>query len=387
MKIHEYQAKDLFKKYGIPVLRGAVVDTPQAAKKTAAQFAGVVAVKAQVHAGGRGKAGGIKIAKSPDEAEQHASKILGMNIKGSVVRKVLIEEGAQIDKEVYLAITVDRSSKSILFICSADGGIEIEEVAAKSPEKILKFGTPSKTFPEQDARKCAKQLFANEAVAEAALDIMRKLFKLFVEKDCSLAEINPLVLTKDNKVIALDGKINFDDNALFRHADVLELRDMGEENPNEILAKEKGLSFVQLEGDIGCMVNGAGLAMATMDMVKLFGGNPANFLDVGGSSNPEKVVNAFKIILSNPSIKAILINIFGGITRCDDIAKGILEAFARIKINVPIVVRLTGTNSEQGLKMLEGSPLIPASTFAEAVKKVIEVSGGPSVENDDEHIG
>ncbi len=376
MKIHEYQAKEIFRSYGIPAPNGKVASSPAEAKAIAAEIGGIVAVKAQVHAGGRGKAGGVKIAKTPDEAEAHAAKILGMNIKGSIVRKVLIEGGANIKKEAYLSVLLDRSTRALLFIASAAGGIEIEEVAAKTPEKIIKFSTLTKQFPEADAQKFAGQLFNDPATAPAVLDIMRKIFKIYVETDASLVEINPLVLTGDGKVIALDGKMNFDDNAFFRQEKIAALRDLGEEDPNEMAAKEKGLSFVQLDGHIGCMVNGAGLAMATMDMVKLYGGAPANFLDVGGSSNPDKVVEAFKIILSNPKVKAVLINIFGGITRCDDIAKGILTAFERMTVGVPVVVRLTGTNAELGLKMLQGSKLIPAKSFAEAVKKVITVSGG-----------
>lgn len=366
MKIHEYQAKELFRACGIPVPDGRIAATPGEAAQIAGLFGGVVAVKAQVHAGGRGKAGGIKIAKNPAEAAAHAGKILGMDIKGSIVRKLLIERGASISREAYLGITVDRTNKGILFIASAAGGVEIEEVAAKTPEKIVKFTTKSTAcFPEDEAKAAAATLFDGQGV-DQILDVMRKLFALFVEKDCSLAEINPLVLTGEGRVIALDGKLNLDDNALFRHGEIEALRDLGEENANEILAREKGLSFVQLDGDIGCMVNGAGLAMATMDMIKFFGGNPANFLDVGGSSNPEKVVNAFKIILGNPKVKAVLINIFGGITRCDDIARGILEAFRQMSISVPVVVRLTGTNSAEGLQLLQGSKLIPAAKIGRA---------------------
>jgi len=380
MKIHEYQAKQLFQQMGIPVPSGILATTPDEVAKATSAHGGVVAIKAQVHVGGRGKAGGIKVVKTPEDARSAAQKILGMDIKGSKVRKVWVENGSSIAREAYLGITLDRAQRGILFIASAAGGIDIEEVAEKTPEKIIKFRTFSKAFPEAEARAAAGKLFDDVSLTEPVLDLMRKLFDLFVQKDCSLAEINPLVLTNDGKVIALDGKLNFDDNALFRHPEIEELRDMDEENPNEILAKSKGLSYVQLDGDIGCMVNGAGLAMATMDMVKLFGGNPANFLDVGGSSNPEKVIHAFKIILSTGSIKAVLINIFGGITRCDDIARGILESFKQITIGVPVVVRLTGTNAEEGLQLLKGSSLIPASTFSEAVRKVIVASGGTVVE-------
>lgn len=374
MKIHEYQAKALFHLYGIPVPEGRVAFSPEEAREAAAAIGGTVAVKAQVHAGGRGKAGGVKLAHRPEEAEEKARHILGMDIKGSTVRKVLIEAGADIAKEAYLGVIVDRGAKSIAFICSAEGGVEIEEVAAKTPEKILRFHTDSKSFPEAEAAKVAGKLFNDERTAGAVLAFMRKLFRLFVEKDCSLAEINPLVLTGGGEVIALDGKINFDDNALYRLPDIVELRDMDEENVNEIEAKANGLSFIQLDGDIGCMVNGAGLAMATMDMIKLFGGEPANFLDVGGSSSPEKVVHAFRLILSNRDVKAVLINIFGGITRCDDIARGILEAFKQIEVTVPVVVRLFGTNYEDGMKLLEGTDLITAESLSEGVKKVIEIA-------------
>jgi succinyl-CoA synthetase beta subunit len=383
MKIHEYQAKDLFAAAGIPTQRGTVAATPEEAEQQARAMGRMVVVKSQVHAGGRGKAGGVKLARTPEEARDKAKAILGMNIKGSVVRKVLIADAADIEREVYLAIILDRSSRGILFMASAEGGMDIEELAVKAPEKILRFNTLSKAFPEAAAREAAPKLFG-PAHADQVLDIMRKLFQLFVEKDCSLVEINPLVLTPKDEIIAVDGKMNFDDNALYRQPAIEALRDLGEENANEIEAKARGLSYVELEGDIGCMVNGAGLAMATMDMIKLFGGQPANFLDVGGSSNPEKVVHAFRIILSRPGIKAVLINIFGGITRCDDIARGILEAFKRMTISVPVVVRLTGTNAAEGLALLKDSQLIPASSFAEAVRKVIEAAGGPSLPEDGE---
>jgi succinyl-CoA synthetase beta subunit len=384
MKIHEYQAKELFLSFDIPSLKGRVASTAVDAERFTREAGHPVVVKAQVHAGGRGKAGGVKLARTAEEARDKASHILGMDIKGSKVRKVLIDDAVDIAREAYVAITVDRAARGILFIASAEGGMEIEEVAAKTPEKIIRVTTTSvKAFPERELSAAAPRLLG-EAAAGQVMDILRRLFRLFVEKDCSLVEINPLVLTKAGRVLALDGKINFDDNGLFRHPDVEALRDPDEEDANEMLAKSKGLSFVQLDGDIGCMVNGAGLAMATMDMIKLFGGAPANFLDVGGSSNPEKVVHAFKIILGNSRVKAVLINIFGGITRCDDIARGILEAFRQMKIAVPVVVRLTGTNAEEGLALLKGSSLIPAATFAKAVERVIEASGGPRVE-DDEH--
>lgn len=383
MKIHEYQAKELFRRYGIPTQPGEVAQTPDEASNIARKYGRTVVVKAQVHAGGRGKAGGVKLARTPEEAAEKARAILGMDIKGSRVRKVLVADAVDIAREVYLAFILDRSARGILCMASAEGGMEIEELAKTAPEKIHRFHAFSRNFPEQEAARVAPLLFGPEK-AEIVLDIMRKLFRMFIELDCSLVEINPLVQTPGGEIVAVDGKVNFDDNALFRHPDVEALRDLGEENANEVDAKACGLSYVELDGNIGCMVNGAGLAMATMDMIKLFGGRPANFLDVGGSSNPDKVVNAFRIILSRPGIKAVLINIFGGITRCDDIAKGILEAFSRMTIRVPVVVRLTGTNAEAGLAMLKNSSLIPAATFAEAVQKVIEAAGGPQVD-DHEH--
>ena len=379
MKIHEYQAKSIFKDYGIPVPEGQVATTPEEVHDLAGSIGGRVAVKAQVHVGGRGKAGGIKVADTPEAAAEAARQILGMDIKGSTVRKVLVEGAADIAKEAYLGIIVDRANQSLTFICSAEGGVEIEEVATKTPERILHIRSTSTSFPEADAKAVAGKLFEDEGTADKVLEFMRKLFQLFVEKDCSLAEINPLVLTGSGDVVALDGKINFDDNALPRQPDILALRDMDEENALEIEAKEKGLSFVELEGDIGCMVNGAGLAMATMDMIQLFGGKPANFLDVGGSSNPEKVVSAFRIILSNKDVKAILINIFGGITRCDDIARGILQAFEQIEVDVPIVVRLFGTNYEEGQKLLAGTKLVTAESLTDGVKKAIALAKGETV--------
>ena len=376
MKIHEYQAKGLFKEYEIPVPDGELAKTADDAVAIYEKFGGVVAVKSQVHVGGRGKAGGIKIAKSAEEVRTAAEAILGMDIKGSTVKKVWVENGSNIAREAYLSVIIDRSSKTIGFICSAEGGVEIEVVAEERPEAILRFNAEGYNFPEEAAQAAAAQLFGAETPVDQVMDFLRKLFKLFVEKDCDLAEINPLVLTGEGNVIALDGKVVFDDNALFRHPEVEALRDMDEEDANEIDAKEKGLSFIQLDGDIGCMVNGAGLAMATMDMINFHGGTPANFLDVGGSSNPDKVVNAFRLILSSGRVKAVLINIFGGITRCDDIAKGILTTFETMDIDIPVVVRLAGTNAEEGNKLLEGSTLIPASSFPDAVKQTIALAKG-----------
>ncbi len=377
MKIHEYQAHELFRKYGIVVPPYTPATTPDEAYAAAHAFGGRVAVKAQVHVGGRGKAGGIKVVKNADEARAAAERILGMDIKGITVKKlVVVESHAEIVREAYLGAILDRGAKGISFICSAAGGVDIEEVAAKTPEKIMTFHAFSDVFPEDEARQVAGQLFHDEATAAPVLEVMRGLFRLFIEKDCSLAEINPLVLNDRGEVVALDGKINFDDNALYRQPDIVALRDMDEEDEKEIEAKEKGLSFVQLDGDIGCMVNGAGLAMATMDMIRHFGGAPANFLDVGGSSSPDKVVHAFTLLMGNPKIKAILVNIFGGITRCDDIARGILESYKRVDINRPMVIRLSGTNAEEGMRMLEGTPLITADSFEAAVKKAIALSKG-----------
>jgi succinyl-CoA synthetase beta subunit len=378
MNIHEYQSKSLFRNAGIPVPEGQLALTVDEAVAAWNQLkAPLVAVKAQVHIGGRGKAGGVKLARSEEDVREAAEAILGMDIKGHTVHRLWIEKGSNIAREAYLSVILDRTDKSIGFIASSEGGMDIEEVAEKTPDKILRFGSKDYSFPEAEARKAAAELFGGEGV-EGALDVMRKLFTLFIEKDLQLAEINPLVLTGDGQVVALDGKITIDDNALMRQADLEALRDMNEENPDEIDAKSKGLAFIQLDGDIGCMVNGAGLAMATLDMINLYGGKPANFLDVGGSSNPEKVVNAFKLILSGGKVKAVLINIFGGITRCDDIAKGILKAYDTMDIHVPVVVRLTGTNAEEGKALLEGSNLIPASTFAEAVQKTISLGKGES---------
>ncbi len=372
MKIHEYQAKELFGEYGIAVPPHRVATTPDEVQAAAAAFGGTVAVKAQVHVGGRGKAGGIKVVTGAEAARTAGEAILGMSIKDIPVKKVLVVEShAEIVREAYLGVILDRSVKGVTFICSAAGGVDIEEVAANTPEKIIRFHATSRDFPEAEARMAASQLFGDEQTVEPVLNAMRGLFNLLWEKDASLAEINPLVQNDQGEVVALDGKVNFDDNALYRQPEVAALRDLDEEDVNELEAKEKGLSFVQLDGDIGCMVNGAGLAMATMDMIQLFGGAPANFLDVGGSSNPDKVVHAFQLLLQNPRVKAILINIFGGITRCDDIAHGILESYKRIEINRPVVIRLSGTNAEEGRQLLTDTPLLTADTFEAAVKQAI----------------
>jgi len=376
MNIHEYQAKQLFREAGISVPEGRLATTVEEAVAAFESLgAPLVAVKAQVHVGGRGKAGGVKLARSAEDVRAAAKAILGMDIKGHTVHRLWIEKGSDIKREAYVSVILDRSAKSIGFIASAEGGMDIEEVAASTPEKILIFGVNDYSFPEAEARDAAAGLFDGQAV-DAIVDVLRKLHKLFIDKDLQLVEINPLVLTGGGDVIALDGKVNIDDNALMRQPELLELRDMNEESGAEIEAREKGLAFIQLDGDIGCMVNGAGLAMATMDMINLFGGKPANFLDVGGSSNPEKVVHAFKYILASGKVKAVLINIFGGITRCDDIARGILKAFETMEISVPVVVRLTGTNAAEGKALLEGSSLIPALSFSEAVRKTIALGKG-----------
>lgn len=376
MNIHEYQAKALFREAGIPVPEGRLaLSVEEAVAAFEALNAPVVAVKAQVHVGGRGKAGGVKLARSAEEVKAAAEAILGLDIKGHIVHRLWIEKGSDIRREAYVSVILDRSEKSVGFIASAEGGMDIEEVAEATPEKILRFGVNTYEFPEAEATQAAAELFGGQAV-DAIVDVLRKLHGLFLDKDLQLVEINPLVLTGDGSVVALDGKVNIDDNALMRQDALLEMRDMNEESEAEIEAKEKGMAFIQLDGDIGCMVNGAGLAMATLDMINLYGGKPANFLDVGGSSNPEKVVHAFRFILAPGNIKAVLINIFGGITRCDDIARGILKAFETMEIDVPVVVRLTGTNAAEGKALLEGSSLIPATTFAEAVQKTIALGKG-----------
>lgn len=372
MKIHEYQAADIFKGYGIPTNPGTVAETADAAEAAAKAFGRTVVVKAQVHVGGRGKAGGVKLAKSPAEAKEVAGKILGMNIKGITVKKVLVAGGVEIKKEAYVGITLDRARQRPVVMVSAAGGVEIEEVAAKTPEKIVKaWVDPLLGLADYQARDLAAALFSDPAQQKATAAIVKALYRVYMEKDCSLAEINPLVVDGAGKVLALDSKIIFDENALFRHPDLAALRDVNEEEPSETAAREANLSYVPLDGDIGCLVNGAGLAMATLDVVKLYGGNPANFLDVGGSSDPKKVVNALKIITASGKVKAILFNIFGGITRCDDIAQGILTALQQMKLEMPIVVRLTGTNEEKAREMLKGTKLIPAATMVEAVERVV----------------
>jgi succinyl-CoA synthetase beta subunit len=372
MKIHEYQAKEVFKSYGIAVQDQAVITDARDAAPAAERMGGFVVVKAQVLVGGRGKAGGVKLAKSAAEAAEKAGQILGMDIKGETVEKVLIAPAADILKEYYVGLIMDRDTKKIVLMVTKEGGVDIEELAVTDPEKIIKFPIDIASGIDEDALiGVLTDVFEKPALVEQATDTVKKLYTLFVEKDASLVEINPYALVDENTLQALDAKINFDDNALMKHPDVDAMKNPEEYSQDEIDAKEFGLSFVSMEGDIGCIVNGAGLAMATMDIVKLYGGQPANFLDVGGSSNPEKVLNAIRIILRNPKVRAILINIFGGITRCDDIARGIIMATDQIDIKVPMVIRLVGTNQDEGRAMLEEKGFSVADDLSTAVEKVV----------------
>jgi succinyl-CoA synthetase beta subunit len=376
MKIHEYQAKQIFAEAGIPVPPGDVAETPADAFALAEKFNQPVMVKAQVHVGGRGKAGGVKYAENAEAARVLAQKILGMDIKGLTVKKVLITGAEEILSESYVGIILDRATKKPVFMVSAAGGIDIEEVAAKTPEKIHKlYVDPTVGLLPFQARNLAYKLYREIGQVRQAADILMKLYEVFWKVDASLVEINPLITTPGGKVIALDAKINIDDNGLFRQKVVEAMRDLDAEEPAEVKAREADLSYVKLDGNIGCIVNGAGLAMATMDLVKRYGGDPANFLDIGGSSNPAKVVTAMQIILSDPNVKAVLINIFGGITRCDDVANGIVAAFNEFKPAVPVVIRLTGTNEKEAEKILASYHLPTADTLDGVVKKAIELSG------------
>ncbi len=376
MKIHEYQAKEIFAKAGIPVPPGEAASDAVQVRTIAEKFGKPVMVKAQVHVGGRGKAGGIKFAETPEAAQVLAQKILGMNIKGLTVKKVLVTAAEDILSEAYVGIILDRATKTPVILVSSAGGIDIEEVAANTPHKIHKLSVdPVEGLKTYQARNLAYKLYKEISQVRETTNIIMKLYKLFWELDASLVEINPLITTNAGKIIALDAKINLDDNGLFRHPELEALRDMDAEEPSEVEARLGGLSFVKLSGNIGCIVNGAGLAMATMDLVKRYGGDPANFLDIGGSSNPQKVVTAIKIILEDPKIRAILINIFGGITRCDDVANGIVTAINELKPSVPIVVRLTGTNEEKAHKILRAVNLPFGQTLDEVVKKAIDLAG------------
>jgi succinyl-CoA synthetase beta subunit len=384
MKVHEYQAKSILARYGVPVPRGEVTDNPEEAREIAKRLGGRAVVKAQIHAGGRGKGGGVKLAKDPDEARELAKKILGMTLvtaqtgpQGKVVSKVLIEEALDIDRELYLSITLDRGRGLPSMMVSKSGGMEIEEVAAKDPKAIVRevLDPGLGMFPFQ-ARKLAFALDLAGESFKKGVAFMPALFKAYVETDASLAEINPLLVTKAGDVLALDAKMTFDDNALFRHPDVKAMRDLSEEDPLEVEASRFGLNYIKLDGNVGCMVNGAGLAMATMDLVKLAGGEPANFLDVGGGANEEQVKNAFRIILSDKNVQAVLINIFGGIMRCDIIANGVVAAVREMGLSLPVVVRLEGTNVDLGKQILRDSGLkiTPADGLADAARKVVEAT-------------
>ena len=375
MKIHEYQAKEIFAEAGIPVPRGALVTSPIAAEELAKEYNAPVMVKAQVHVGGRGKAGGIKYAETPEAARVLTTQIIGMDIKGLEVKKVLVTAAEDIITESYVGIILDRVTKRPVIMVSSAGGVDIEEVARKTPQKIFKLAVdPEQGLRNFQARNLAYKLYRDPGQVRSATDIIMKLYNTFWNVDASLVEINPLITNTAGEVIALDAKINIDDNALYRQQRIAEMRDIDSEAPSEVEAREGDLSYVQLDGNIGCIVNGAGLAMATMDLVKRYGGEPANFLDIGGSSNPQKVVTAMKIILSDPKVEAILINIFGGITRCDDVANGIVEAFKQLDLTVPVVVRLTGTNEDKAKQILKKINLPYGETLDDVVKKAIELA-------------
>ena len=372
MNLHEYQGKELFARFGMPVLPGQVAGTPEEARDIAASLGGTVVIKAQVQAGGRGKAGGVKLAHTPDEAFERARDILALTIKGLPVRKVLVAQAADIAKEYYCAIVMDREKKAPLVMLSAEGGVEIEEVARVAPEKIVRFHIPLEGLRPYMARNLMAPLFPDFKQAAQAADMLMRLYRVYMDGDCSLAEINPLAVTPEGKVIALDAKVILDDNADFRHKDWENWRDPAEETPGARLARDKGLSYVKLDGDIGCIVNGAGLAMATMDLIKHYGGEPANFLDIGGSSNPEKVTAALKIITTESHVRGILFNIFGGITRCDDVANGIVASLTASPLSVPLVIRLTGTNEDKARHILKDFGLSATTSMDEAVRMVIE---------------
>ncbi len=382
MNIHECQAKEILKRYGVAVPQGDVAATPEEAKAVALKLGGgTCVVKAQIHAGGRGKAGGVKLARNPEDAEQKAREILGKKLvthqtgpEGRQVRRVLVEQGLNIERELYLAMVIDRAQSRVSVICSSEGGVEIEEVAEKNPEKIVKESIdPVIGLAGFQCRRLAYALGVPGALVSKMVSVMQALYRAFDESDCSIAEINPLIITKESQVMALDAKMNFDTNALFRHKDIVALRDLNEEDPREIEASKYELSYISLDGNIACMVNGAGLAMATMDIIKLCGGEPANFLDVGGGASKEKVAQAFRILLADPRVRGVLINIFGGIMRCDVLAQGIVDAAREMSIQVPLVVRMEGTNVDQGKKILgeSGLAIIPAGTMAEAAEKIV----------------
>jgi succinyl-CoA synthetase beta subunit len=372
MKLHEYQSKQIFSKYGILIPKGRVAATATEARQIAEELGGHVVIKSQILVGGRGKAGGIRVAKSAKEAEDLATQILGMEIKGLPVRKVLVDEAANIDQEIYLGITNDRAARRPVLMASSAGGVEIEEVARTNPEKIIKIHIdPLLGLRDFQARDVAIGIDLPKEYWKQFTVICRGLWQTFIECDATLAEINPLVILKEKQLMALDGKMIVDDNALFRHTDLAEMRDVDEEASVETEARKYGLSFIKLDGEIGCMVNGAGLAMATMDIVKLFGGEPANFLDIGGGASADKVAAALRIILSDSNVKAILFNVFGGITRCDEVARGILTALNEVKSNIPMVIRLVGTNASEGRKILADAEMITAETLVDAAQKSV----------------
>ena len=375
MNIHEYQAKEIFRKYGIPIPPGEVATTPEEAEAIARKFGTTVVIKAQVHAGGRGKAGGVKLAKTPQDAKGIAAQILKLTIKGLPVKKVLVTPAADIASEAYVGIIVDRASKRAVFMASPAGGIDIEEVAAKTPDKILRHAVdPRYGLQLYEAMQLAFFLYSDMKQVRATAKILQQLYRAFSENGGSLAEINPLVTTPTGDVVALDAKMVIDDNELDRRPDIAALRDESAEDPSEVEARKANLTFIKLDGNVGCVVNGAGLAMATMDLVKYYGGEPANFLDIGGSSNPEKVVAALRIITSDPNVKAILFNIFGGITRTDDVANGIVTAIKQNPLKVPLVIRLTGTNEEIAVRILKENGLSAMTDMDEAVKKAVALA-------------
>jgi succinyl-CoA synthetase beta subunit len=377
LKLHEYQSKRLFAHYGVPIPRGDVATTPEEARRIAARLDRRVVIKSQILVGGRGKAGGIRLASDPDEAEEIADQILGMNIKGLTVKKVLVDEAADIATEIYLGIVIDRAKRRPVMMASAEGGVEIEEVARATPERIVRVTIdPFFGLQTYQGRELAFGIGLSKDLVRDFVKIAQGLYQAFVESDASLAEINPLVVTGERKLLAVDGKVLLDDNALFRHFELAEMRDADSETPEEQEARRHGLSYVKLDGEIGCMVNGAGLAMATMDIIKLNGGEPANFLDIGGGAQSDKVAAALRIILSDPNVKAVLFNIFGGITRCDEVARGILAALDEIDTDVPMVARLVGTNEEEGRRILAEAEMMTAPTLAEAAQKAVAAAQG-----------
>lgn len=377
MKLHEYQSKRIFADHGISIPQGDIATTADQAREIARRLGGPVVIKSQVLVGGRGKAGGVKVAKNADEAEQMADQILGMNIKGLTVEKVLVDEAADIKEEIYLGVVVDRARQLPVIIASAEGGVEIEEVAKTNPEAIIRLPVdPNTGLMDYQARNLAFDLGLRRAFINQFVGIVKGLYQTFIDTDASLAEINPLVVTGAEKLLAVDGKIVLDDNALYRHPQLAELRDVQEEATAEREARLSGLSYVKLDGEIGCMVNGAGLAMATMDIIKHYGGEPANFLDIGGGAKADKVAAALRIILSDPKVKAVLFNIFGGITRCDEVAKGILEALKQVQTDIPMVARLVGTNEEEGRRILAEANFPSASSLGEAAKKAVALAKG-----------